>query len=541
MHKRKISWQIFPSFLIIIVISILFITWFSTNLLKNFYQHETILNLRSSAYLLENLILPHFAPLNKEKIDDLTKQISVKVLMRVTVIMPDGSVISDSDEDPAMMNNHKNRPEVKAALENRVGNSIRFSNTLKKEMVYVAVPLLINNEVAGVLRTSMPLVLVQKSLQEVYIKIVFAGMLIAFLTAIISYRISQGISGPLEQRNKEQEVVLSNMKEGIIAVNSTEKIIRLNKSAADMLNINLEKTEGRLIKEAIQNIEFLLFIEEALINNKPMEDIIVLSNNKERFIQIYSTPIYNQGRERAGTLIVLNDITQIKKLENIRRDFVANVSHELRTPITSIKGFVETLLDGNLKDRDETRSFLKIINKHANRLNAIIEDLLSISRLEQGLDKSSLSLENGPLINIIKGAVQLNERKAKLKKIKIKYNCPEDIKAVLSPSLVEQAIINLVDNAINYSNEDSTIEIEGKEFLDKVVIKVSDQGCGIPEEHLTRIFERFYRVDKARSRKLGGTGLGLAIVKHIAQTHGGHVNVESKVGKGTTFYIHLPK
>jgi len=341
-------------------------------------------------------------------------------------------------------------------------------------------------------------------------------------------------------RKFDEQIILSNMKEGIIAFDSSEKIIILNKSAAEMFNIDLEQAKGRRIKEVVSNADFHYFIEEALINNETIEDNIILRDTKEHFIQIYSTPISNEKNARTGTLIVLNDITHIKKLENIRKDFVANVSHELRTPVTSIKGFVETLLDGELDDAEEIKSFLNIIIKHANRLNAIIEDLLSISRLEQDAEKSIPAMERCNLKNILESAVEMSGIKAGSKNVKISVKCPANIQVNVNPSLFEQAVINLIDNAINYSNEGSAVNVEAQHQSDKVVIKVQDQGCGILEEHLPRIFERFYRVDKARDRKAGGTGLGLAIVKHIAQVHGGSVNVESTVGAGSSFYIYLP-
>ncbi len=589
MHRRRLIWQLFSSYLVIILISLLFITWYATDSFKRFYQEQTIRNLKTRAYLVKNQVLPYFSPGLTGKIDAICKKNTGNILTRITVILPSGVVIGDSGEDIALMNNHSDRPEVIRALQGSVGSSNRFSNTLREEMVYVAVPVVIDGKIAGVIRTAMSLVLLENSLRDVYLKIILAGLFIASIAALMSYKVSRGISSPLEQlennakrfaegdfkvrlpafrtkeienlagtmnimanqlderikeitrQNKEHKVVLSSMKEGIIAVDNDARVIKLNKSAAEMFNIRRREFYGREIKELVQNPDFHHFIEEALINNKTLEDTIVLQNNREQFIQIYSTPIYTEENDRIGTLIVLNDMTRIKKLENIRRDFVANVSHELRTPITSIKGFVETLLDGGMDDTKEIKSFLKIIKKHANRLNAIIEDLLSISRLEQGSDRTSIILERTLLKNILKSAVQASEIKARAKNIAINITCPDDTEIRASSSLMEQAIINLIDNAINYSDEGSAVDVEGEGGPDEIVIKVRDRGCGIFPEHLSRIFERFYRVDKARSRKLGGTGLGLAIVKHIAQTHGGQVSVESNPGEGSCFIIRLPK
>jgi len=247
----------------------------------------------------------------------------------------------------------------------------------------------------------------------------------------------------------------------------------------------------------------------------------------------------NQGN-KSGAVIVLSDMTKLQRLENIRRDFVANVSHELRTPITSIKGFVETLLDGAIDEPEEAKRFLKIISGHTERLMAIIDDLLSLSRLEENSQARSVAMEYLKVRPVLESAVELSSPKAGDKKIKIQIDCDDEIDTLMNPTLLEQAILNLVDNAIKYSPAESTVQITGKKTGNEVSLSVKDFGCGIEKPHLERIFERFYVVDKARSRKLGGTGLGLSIVKHIAQLHTGSVTAESVPGRGSTFTIHLP-
>jgi two-component system phosphate regulon sensor histidine kinase PhoR len=241
-----------------------------------------------------------------------------------------------------------------------------------------------------------------------------------------------------------------------------------------------------------------------------------------------------------GALIVLDNITRLKVLENIRRDFVANVSHELKTPITSIKGFVETLRDGAVNDPEDRMRFLDIIARHSDRLNAIIDDLLSLSRIEQEAEREQIALEEGRIRDALDAAVLVCASKADEKGIRVDLACDQDLRAKINLPLLEQAIVNLIDNAIKYSGSGSNIRIEAAGTAAETVIRVRDWGCGIPQDHLQRIFERFYRVDKARSRKLGGTGLGLAIVKHIVHAHGGRILVESSPGKGSTFSICLP-
>ena len=238
----------------------------------------------------------------------------------------------------------------------------------------------------------------------------------------------------------------------------------------------------------------------------------------------------------------MNDVTRLRRLENVRRDFVANVSHEIRTPLTSIKGFVETLLDGAIENKEDTVSFLKIIAKQSNRLNSIIEDLLTLARLEEEGDRSKIDFDPIEIRRVVDGAVRVCIHASEKKHIEIKVECPSDLVVKVNYALLEQAVINLVDNAIKYSPEGSEIDISvSADNSDQTVISVKDNGPGIEKKHLPRIFERFYRVDKARSRDLGGTGLGLAIVKHIAQVHSGRVDVHSTPGIGSNFFIYLPR
>jgi two-component system phosphate regulon sensor histidine kinase PhoR len=236
----------------------------------------------------------------------------------------------------------------------------------------------------------------------------------------------------------------------------------------------------------------------------------------------------------------LNDVTRLRRLENIRRDFVANVSHELKTPVTAIKGSVETLLDGALQKPEDARRFLEIVTRQADRLNAIIDDLLSLSRIEQEAERHEIPLQRSHLNEVLRGAVQACEVGAAAKSIRIGLSCPEPLLARINPPLLEQAIVNLIDNAVKYSRPESEVRVEARPENGEILILVRDHGCGIGKEHLPRLFERFYRVDKARSRKEGGTGLGLAIVKHIVQAHAGTVTVASVPGEGSTFTIHLP-
>jgi two-component system phosphate regulon sensor histidine kinase PhoR len=349
--------------------------------------------------------------------------------------------------------------------------------------------------------------------------------------------LDERIRTTLRQRN-EQEAVLASMMEGVIAVDNNERVIWLNQAAARLLGI-IDDVRARDIHEVVRNTDLQRFIARVLNERQAIEGEIVLRDTSEHYMQAHGTILQDERGDGIGTLVVMNDMTHLRRLENVRREFVANVSHELRTPITSIKGFVETLLDGAMYDPNDARRFLEIIAKHAERLNAIIEDLLALSRIEQEAEKAEILLQPSRIDPVLRSAMQACEMKALAKDISITLNCQDTLRANINAPLLEQAIINLIDNAIKYSESGESVDVRAEGRDGEVLISVQDHGCGIEKEHLPRLFERFYRVDKGRSRKLGGTGLGLAIVKHITQAHGGHITVDSTPGMGSSFTIHL--
>ena len=456
--------------------------------------------------------------------------------------------------------------------------------------MYVAVPLKQDDKIIGVLRTSVSMSVVDQAVSAIQLRIAMGGFMIAVLMAAISLWISRRITRPLEhlrigakrfargnlthklpltgsqeisdladtlnqmaaeldekirdvveQRN-EREAILSSMIEGVLAVDTQERLIRLNQTAARLIGVDPARAQGRMLQEVVRNLDLQQLVANVLATQKPQEDEILLHDNGggERYLHAHGT-IFRDARDKeAGALVVLHEVTRLKKLEKVRRDFVANVSHELRTPVTSIKGFVETLLDGAMNNPEELQRFLQIVATQTDRLNAIIEDLLTLSRIEQETEKAEIVLAPGPIKNVLDTAIEVCQMKASDKNIQIELNCDETLQAPINPPLLEQAIINLLDNAVKYSPPGQTIHLSANNTGEGVVIQVRDHGCGIGREHLPRIFERFYRVDKARSRKLGGTGLGLAIVKHIAQAHGGRASVESTLGEGSAFFILLP-
>jgi len=341
------------------------------------------------------------------------------------------------------------------------------------------------------------------------------------------------------QRN-ELEAVLSSMIEGVVAVDRQGHIMNINRAAASLLKADPIQVQGRNIEEVVREVDIQQFVRKVLEGEGPIEADVSLQIEGERFFQLHGASLPDVRDGKAGAVIVLHDITRMRRLENVRRDFVANVSHELKTPVTSIQGFVEALSEGGIGDPEQTKRYVGIIAKHSDRLNAIIEDLLNLSRLEEDQEQRRILFESAPLKSLLVAAIDLLSTKAEQQRVQVDLICKDDIEAKMNPALIEQAVFNLVDNAIKYSKAEGTVTVSAVQRDTEIIISVKDQGCGIGSEHLSRLFERFYVADKGRSRKLGGTGLGLAIVKHIAQVHSGSVTVESTPAKGSTFTIHLP-
>jgi two-component system phosphate regulon sensor histidine kinase PhoR len=329
------------------------------------------------------------------------------------------------------------------------------------------------------------------------------------------------------------------MVEGVILLDAATHIRSLNQAARKLFAGDGRDAEGRSLVEFTRNAEIDEFARRAMESREPVERTIAVYESEIVYLQLHGSALQNPAGKVDGVVLVLTDITRIKQLENMRKDFVANVSHELKTPITSILGFVETLRGGAIREPDRAERFLGIIAEHSHRLHMIVEDLLSLSRLEsQGHE---LQREWVEIDEMVSGVMRAVSPEAERKSIGLHRDCECATEAYVNTSLLQQAITNLVDNAIKYSDEGASVRIEVARPVGELRISVHDTGPGIPKRDLSRVFERFYRVDRARSRALGGTGLGLSIVKHIAQAHGGSVEARSEVGSGSTFTIRIPQ
>jgi two-component system, OmpR family, phosphate regulon sensor histidine kinase PhoR len=518
----------------------------------------------------------------------LADRIGKNLGMRVTIIARDGKVVGDSDLDAEQLKvveNHANRPEVLAAFAKGFGESKRYSYTIKKYLLYAAIPFG-GEKPVGVLRFAIPLTDV-KSLEEKFQKVVFFSLgLVLFLSLGFTFVLAVLVSRPLremagiaqamakgdftrrpsvvardevgelarainymsneiqlmiEQSRQEGEkldAVLSSMSEGVMVVNKEGEILLMNPSMRKFFFVDTPP-EGRRPAEIIRNTAVLDILTRMSSGKDGMvSEEIALLTPEERTCRVNAVAMIKDSRFD-GAVLVFHDISQLRRLEKIRQDFVANVSHELRTPVSSIKGYAEALLAGAIDDPKNAREFISVIYDNGERLAKLINDLLDLAKIESG--KMQIVLLPVALRPVVDRCLGILEKLVAKKSLKITVNMPETLpKVSADESKLEQVFLNLLDNAVKYTPEGGAVKVRAVLQENVICVEIEDTGVGIPEEDLPRIFERFYRVDKARSRELGGNGLGLSIVKRIVFAHRGEVSVVSETGRGSTFSITLP-
>ena len=587
MARKRFMLQILPAFMAITFLSLILLAYVVSRTIETIETENAAQDLAARASLFRAAIEAQLEAAGNETLQALCKQLGTESQTRLTVIKPDGTVLADSNESPADMDNHATRPEVAQALKGLTGASTRFSYTVNEKMVYVAMPAgAAPNNV--VIRASFPLTSIDATIGTIYRRMGGAVLIVMLCAALLSWVVSRRLVQPvmalkagaarfacgdfasplavpdseefgslaealnemarqcafrieaMEQQRNEQDAVFSSMMEGVFAVDSELRIISMNDAASTLLRVDANAVKGRPILEAVRNTALRDFVQGALVSDAPVEAELSVGQREPLLLKAQGAMLHDGSGRTMGAVVVLNDITRLRRLEEVRQDFVANVSHELKTPITSIKGFVETLLDEPAPSPENVRRFLQIVEKQANRLDAIIEDLLSLSRLEQTKGAVSLKIEQAPVLPVINAAVELCQHQAELREIRIQVECPPDLAAGINPPLLEQGLVNLINNAVKYSDDGQSVLVRAREHEGTLVIDVADEGTGIHANELDRIFELFYRIDKARSRDLGGTGLGLSIVKHIAQAHSGSVSVISTPGEGSVFTLQLP-
>jgi len=580
---------LFPSYLLITVASVLGVLACAVWELREFQRRQSLAELTARARLFDACLMPRSVLNDPARVDRLCKTLGERSDTRITVILPGGEVVGDTSHDPDLMENHADREEIREALASGVGWEIRHSNTLNQRMMYVAVCVYDGERRAAVVRTSTPVAGLGDTLQRVLLRVAAGGAAVLLLAAAVSLAVSKWISRPLEdlaegisrfgrgelthrlpvpdteelavlvetanrmaqdldarirdfaEHLRLQRAVFDSMAEAVIAVDGEERILLWNRAAETILGTPAAEALGRFVQEVVRNADLQAFVRTALKSPGATEGDIAWHTGEERYFQARGTALRSPDNAPLGAVVVLTEVTRLHRLELVRRDFVANASHELRTPITSIRGFAETLLDQAGPDPERTRHFLGIILRQAKRLAAIVEDLLTLSRIERQAENREAALAPGPVRDVLNAAIQSCQMQAADKDISVSLECPEDLEASMNAEMLQRAVESLLDNAVKYSPKGTKVTVEAAAADNEVLIHVRDQGCGIAREHLARIFERFYRVDKSRSRELGGTGLGLSIVRHIALAHRGAVTVESAPGQGSTFTLHLPR
>ena len=528
------------------------------------------------------------------EVDRVADMVGERLDLRATIIAGDGVVLGDSRVatiNLGSLENHADRPEFIEAQRGEVGQSLRFSATLGQEMLYVAQLLRRNGDGRTVLRLAMPLHEVQV-LEGSITTVIWIGSTIGLLIAVVlAYGVSRFESRPIEQmiqgarqmaaavpgaeasiptattRELDElsaalkemygqlqermslvttekvrlEAILESISEGIMVTGRDGRVVLVNQALMRIFAIE-QPAVGYLPIELIRNAQVAETVEAVLENDEEVSHELTLAGGPERHLDVHIGPVRRE-EECIGVVAVFYDITPLRHLERVRKDFVANVSHELRTPLTAIKGYAETLSEGALDNRQSAERFVRILESHADRLTHLLDDLLDLSRLES----ENLELERGRcrLRGLAAAAAAPVSQLARQKRIDIRVEVEPSLEVDVDGKLIEQALINLVDNAVKYTNEGGTAKISARPVEAngppaKVAVEVSDTGIGIPAEDLVRVFERFYRVDKGRSRAQGGTGLGLSIVRHIVESHGEKVYVDSELGRGTTFGFTLP-
>jgi two-component system phosphate regulon sensor histidine kinase PhoR len=581
MAKPRLFTVIFLPIILLTLLSILLLTRHADQSARKFYLKQTEKSLLGWVELTGSLLKS--GAYSSEQLDSIVQHLDSMSHARFTLIAEDGRVLSDSRQMASLMENHRERPEIRKALSGEMGVAIRPSPILKQDMMYLALPLTRQEGQLEVIRGAIALDQIADALRSLYYNIALGGLLIFGTAVAVSYFIARRIARPVHEmqtlarqfgqgdfttriptattmemaslsgtlndmatrlREKIQEethrrgelsAVLGSMTEGVIATDPENRILFINRAAERQLGVTSVAVIGQTLPAAIRHAGIVEFISK--FSSQVSESAQFERNGL--ILQVTGTELNDEQGTKLGTLTVVADVTRLKQLETVRRDFVANVSHELRTPITSIKGSAETLATALKEDTAAAARFVEMIHRNSDRMIRVLDDLLSLARLEQADRGEKIAMTSLVLSDIVSGAIEQVTPAASSRQIVIEMNGEASVGAG-SAQLLEQAVVNLLENAVKYSPPETTVRVTISRDTQEASILVADQGVGIEPHHLPRLFERFYRVDASRSRQEGGTGLGLAIVKHIALTHGGRVSVKSTPGTGSTFGIHIP-
>lgn len=572
--KKSIFVKVFCAYFLMVVTLSSLILVFSFKTIRNHYLATLTHDLKNLGTTLLLKATPLLAENHFEELDALVKRLGQDISTRITIIDPEGVVVADSEKNPKLMENHKTRPEILQVLEGKIGTSLRFSTTVKEEMLYVALPIELNGNIVGVLRVSLFLKDINRLLSTLKTHIIYSALIIALISLLGALIFSRSLSKPIRElsnasrkvasgdfnvrvflknkdelreladsfnymtdqirtlftqlsRQKEElDSIISSIQEGLLVFDKNGKILLTNESFKKI--VQSSDIEGKFYWEVVREPHFGELIKRVRDEKRNYTEEVALHDK----IFLCSTTFLGTREE---IVVILYDITEMKNIEKIKKDFVVNISHELRTPLTAIKGFVETLEE---EIDEKNRHYVDIIRKHTDRLINIVKDLLTLSELEE--KGTTLELEEVHLGNMMERVFKIFDPQMREKKLMRELKVEDALPFIKADSFkLEQAFVNLIDNAVKYT-EQGKITLSLKQRDNQVMIEVEDTGIGIPDEHIPRIFERFYVVDKSRSKRLGGTGLGLSIVKHIVHLHNGTIDVKSTPNQGTTFSITLP-
>jgi two-component system, OmpR family, phosphate regulon sensor histidine kinase PhoR len=577
--KRSLFAKIFFSYLVIIILSFFVLNIFIRDEIKEVMTGKIEKELLAYAELIDLS--------SAQKMSDELRHIAGISGSRVTLVDGEGRVFADSEKkDIAVLENHLNRPEIQEARLRGKGKSIRFSQTLGVEMLYVAVTIKTQNRITGYVRLARPLHDVQNVIEKLYKTIFLSILIVTIISLIIALIFSYRLSAPIRAMEKFTEklrkgdpvgtiildtadetktladninylveelrskVKLANeeksklmtaftsMNEGVLIVNAGGVIEFVSPVLSNMLAIQYDEVNGKTLMEAFRSVDLQKTFLEFMETGANVSREITLGDMEPVILNVSISGVEDHPDEEK-TMIVFHDVTRLKKLEKIRVDFVANVTHEIKTPLTAIIGYLETIKDGAINNIAETKKFIDIILKQSQRLNRLVEDLLTISNIE--MKEAKLDFEDVSLNMSMDNVISLVEAKAKLKNITIKNDLRENLAPVKADrDRLTQIFVNVLDNAVKFTPDSGSVVITADETGDYTVVSVSDTGIGVPKDEIQRLGERFYRVDRSRSRDLGGTGLGLSIVKHLMIAHGGRMEIESQLGHGTKVSLFFP-
>jgi two-component system phosphate regulon sensor histidine kinase PhoR len=579
--KNNLFYKVFGTYLVITLVAMMVVGVYATWEIKARLMERIERDLTTYARMIE-------LGFSESEIEHAIERLSILSNARITLIDTGGVVLADSSEKPSVMDNHLNRPEIQEARVRGKGRSVRLSETLGLDTLYLAVTIREGSGIRGYIRLARPLVEVRQSIQDINILILQSFLIVGVLSFLIAFIFTSRLVSPIQEmeqftkrlrdgedpgslmigssdetgrlaRNinylvaelKERiqsadaergklEAVFSSMEDGILVLDTQGRIESSNDTAQSIFSLRFDEIVGRTPLEAFRNIHLQQALDHFKKTGMPLFREIVLGEQDLTVLDVVISKVQGLPPGEGKTMIVLRNVTRLKKLEQTRADFVANATHEIKTPLTAILGFIETLREGVIEDKETAKGFLETIHKHAERLNRLVDDLLVISDAELG--EMSFFFESVSLKGIIENVLPVTEPGASKKQIHIENDVPDDLPPVRGDrDRLHQIVLNVIDNAIKFTPDTGSISIQGIDGKDGTVsIKITDTGIGIPREEIPRLGERFYRVDKPRSRELGGTGLGLSIVKHLMTAHSGRMEIESQLHRGTTVSLIFP-